>query len=91
MWEFFGRDVLRDGGPAPSLFMANYQTVGFVGEGLQVELRPKQATRVTGVDGSTPSTGHAQEALDEGIAFYQAAAQRFSSRRFEPPSPPKER
>ncbi len=89
--EFFGRDVLRDGGPAPSLFMANYQTVGFVGEGLQVELRPKQATRVTGVDGSTPSTGHAQEALDEGIAFYQAAAQRFSSRRFEPPSPPKER
>jgi len=89
--EFFGRDVLRDGGPAPSLFMANYQTVGFVGEGLQVELRPKQATRVTGVDGSTPSAGHAQEALDEGIAFYQAAAQRFSSRRFEPPSPPKER
>ena len=87
----YKRQVLRDGGPAPSLFMANYQTVGFVGEGLQVELRPKQATRVTGVDGSTPSTGHAQEALDEGIAFYQAAAQRFSSRRFEPPSPPKER
>ncbi|WP_293413601.1 LTA synthase family protein [Piscinibacter sp.] len=89
--EFFGRDVLRDGGPAPSLFMANYQTVGFVGEGMQVELRPKQATRVTGVDGSTPTTEHAQEALDEGIAFYQAAAQRFSSRRFEPPPPPKER
>lgn len=89
--EFFGRDVLRDGGPAPSLFMANYQTVGFVGEGLQVELRPKQATRVTGVDGSTPGTEHAQEALDEGIAFYQAAAQRFSSRRFEPPPPRKDR
>jgi len=89
--EFFGRDVLRDGGPAPSLFMANYQTVGFVGEGMQVELRPKQGTRVTGVDGSTPSTEHAQEALDEGIAFYQAAAQRFSSRRFEPPPPSKDR
>jgi phosphoglycerol transferase MdoB-like AlkP superfamily enzyme len=89
--EFFGRDVLRDGGPAPSLFMANYQTVGFVGEGLQVELRPKQATRVTGVDGSTPTTEHAQEALEEGIAFYQAAAQRFSSRRFEPPPPTKDR
>lgn len=89
--EFFGRDVLRDGGPAPSLFMANYQTVGFVGEGLQVELRPKQATRVTGVDGSTPTTEHAQEALEEGIAFYQAAAQRFSSRRFEPPPPMKDR
>lgn len=89
--EFFGRDVLRDGGPAPSLFMANYQTVGFVGEGMQVELRPKQATRVTGVDGSTPGAEHAQEALDEGIAFYQAAAQRFSSRRFEPPPPAKDR
>lgn len=89
--EFFGRDVLRDGGPAPSLFMANYQTVGFVGEGMQVELRPKQATRVIGVDGSKPGTEHAQEALDEGIAFYQAAAQRFSSRRFEPPPPAQER
>lgn len=89
--EFFGRDVLRDGGPAPSLFMANYQTVGFVGEGMQVELRPKQATRVTGVDGGAPSIEHAQEALEEGIAFYQAAAQRFSSRRFEPPPPAQER
>jgi phosphoglycerol transferase MdoB-like AlkP superfamily enzyme len=89
--EFFGRDVLRDGGPPSSLFMANYQTVGFVGEDMQVELRPKQSTRVTGLDGGTPTPDHAREALEEGIAFYQAAAQRFSARRFEPPPPPRER
>jgi len=34
---------------------------------------------------------HAREALEEGIAFYQAAAQRFSSRREAPPAPAKER
>jgi len=89
--EFFGRDVLRDGGPAPSLFMANYQTVGFVDDGLQVELRPKQGTRVTALDGTAPTSEHAREALEEGIAFYQAAAQRFSSRREAPPAPAKER
>ena len=89
--EFFGRDVLRDGGPAPSLFMANYQTVGFVGDDMQVELRPKQATSVVGLDGSRPAPDHAREALEEGIAFYQAAAQRFSSRREAPATPAKER
>lgn len=79
--EFFGRDLLHDADVPPSLFMANYQTVGFVGSGEQVELRPKRATRVIALDGMERDAGHEREALEEGIAFYQAAAERFSERR----------
>lgn len=79
--EFFGRDVLHDQNVPPSLFMANYQTVGFVGEGTQVELRPKRGTRVMPASGGVATPAHDQAALEEGIAFYQAAAERFSSQR----------
>lgn len=79
--EFFGRDVLHDADVPPSLFMANYQTVGFVGAGEQVELRPKRATRVIPLDGLEQGGAREHEALEEGIAFYQAAAERFSARR----------
>ncbi len=79
--EFFGRDVLHDQNLPSSLFMANYQTVGFIGEGTQVELRPKRGTKVTPAAGSAPAPDHDQAALEEGIAFYQAAAERFSSHR----------
>ena len=56
-----------------------------------VELRPKQSVRTTRLAGGEASADAARHALDEGIAFYQAAAQRFSSRRFEPPPPRKDR
>lgn len=79
--EFFGRDVLHDQAVPPSLFMANYQSVGFVGEGTQVELRPKRAIRTTPLAGAAQAVGHEQAALEEGIAFYQAAAERFSEHR----------
>ncbi|WP_298830313.1 LTA synthase family protein [uncultured Piscinibacter sp.] len=84
--EFFGRDVLRDN-VQPSLFMANYQTVGFVGEGVQVELRPKRGSRVFGVEGGPPSADQSHAALDESIAFYQVAADRFSSHHAANPAP----
>jgi phosphoglycerol transferase MdoB-like AlkP superfamily enzyme len=77
--EFFGRDVLHDEAVPASLFMANYQTVGFVGGGEQVELRPKRATRVFAVDGRAATPERDRAALEQGIAFYQVAAQRFSS------------
>ena len=83
--EFFGRDVLHDEAVAPSLFMANYQTVGFVGDGVQVELRPKRGSRVFGVDGGTPTADRARTALEQSIAFYQVAAARFASPRMASP------
>lgn len=85
--EFFGRDVLHDTEVPPTLFMANYQTVGFVGGGEQVELRPRRATRVTPLDGGEHDARLERAALEEGIAFYQAAAERFSSRHEGSPTP----
>jgi len=85
--EFFGRDVLRDTEVPPSLFMANYQTVGFVGDGEQVELRPRRATRVTPADGGARDARLERAALEQGIAFYQAAAERFAERRNPDPAP----
>ncbi|HNJ84723.1 MAG TPA: LTA synthase family protein, partial [Piscinibacter sp.] len=81
--EFFGRDVLHDSDVPASLFMANYQTVGYIGAGEQVELRPKRATKVIALDGGQQGEARERDALEEGIAFYQAAAERFSARRAE--------
>ena len=55
--EFFGRDVLHDSDVPASLFMANYQTVGYIGAGEQVELRPKRATKVIALDGGQQQRG----------------------------------
>ena len=71
--EFFGQDVLHDGAGDPHVFLANYQTVGFVDREHQVELRPKRDTRVQG-DAEAAGRAHA---LREAIAFYQVAARRF--------------
>ncbi len=76
--EFFGRDALRDAAADSHIFMANYQTVGFVDGEFLVELRPKQSVRTTRLAGGEASADAARHALDEGIAFYQVAAQRFS-------------
>lgn len=81
--EFFGQDVLRDGAGDPHVFMANYQTVGFVDEDLLIELRPKQATRTLAMSQGQAPADEARHALDEGVAFYQVAAQRFSAAALE--------
>lgn len=79
--EFFGRDLLNDADVPHSLFMANYQTVGFVGQGEQVELRPRRATRVTPLDGGAHDDKRERAALESGISFYQVASERFAERR----------
>lgn len=80
--QFFGRDILHDGEIDPHVFMANYQTVAFLDDGLLAELRPRRATRVVRQDTDEAVSGpHADEVLAEGIALYQVAAQRFSARR----------
>lgn len=79
--EFFGRDILRDGPSDPHVFMANYQTVGFLDDEVLAELKPRRATRTLRRDSEEAVTGEkAREVLTEAIALYQVAAQRFSSR-----------
>ncbi len=80
--QFFGRDILRDGPTDPRIFMANYQTVGLVDDGLLVELRPRQSVRVMHADTQAAVTGaKADEAANKAIALYQVAAKRFSGKR----------
>ena len=86
--QFFGRDILHDGEADPHVFMANYQTVGFLDEGILAELKPRRGTRVLRQDTNEVVSGkHANAVLAEGIALYQVAADRFSSRRGKAPLP----
>ena len=64
---FFGHDILTAGARHPRALMANYQTVGYLQDGVLVELRPKGHHRF--VD---PQSGreldpapHQQAVLDE--------------------------
>ena len=74
--EFFGRDVLHDADVPASLFMANYQTVGWHRR-RRAGTRPKRATKVIALDGGQQGEARERDALEEGIAFYQAAAGAF--------------
>lgn len=79
--QFFGRDILHDGVVDPHVYMANYQTVGFLDEGLLAELTPRRRTRVLRQDTEEVVSGaHADSVLAEGIALYQTAAKRFSGK-----------
>ena len=85
--QFFGHDILRDFAPdckcEGAAFLANYQTVGYIKDGITVELKPKR-----GVRAYATATGHRDEAanaqaaidtaIDTAIAHYQVAARHFS-------------
>ncbi len=79
--EFYGRDILRDGIQDPHIFMANYQTVGFLDGDFLAELRPNYVARV--VDPITyedvPADPESEHALMEGIAFFQTVAHEFTT------------
>ena len=75
--QFFGRDILRDGAKDPHIFIANYQSIGFVDDGVLVELRPKQSIRLFKADGNQDTPFNHLHALNEAIAFYQTAASLF--------------
>ena len=79
--QFFGRDALKDGPGDSPIFMANYQTVGYVGNGLGVVLRPRQESKVLVIANGKPSIGPSADGeRDRAIAVYQTAARRFSGR-----------
>ncbi len=79
--EFFGRDIFRDGKGSP-LYLAHYQTVGYIDDSMLVELRPRQQTRIYKQDSSEIVKGElAEQAKLRGIAIYQTAARRFSNDR----------
>jgi hypothetical protein len=79
--RFFGRDALKDDPLDARVFMANYQTVGYVAHGLGVILRPRQVFKVFGIDSGDAAQGPLADAeRDKAIAAYQTAARQFSGR-----------
>ena len=79
--QFFGRDALKDGPADAPVFMANYQTVGYVANGLGVVLRPRQESKVFNINNGELKTGPLADAeRDRAIAIYQTAARRFSGK-----------
>ncbi len=75
---FIGQDILRDGPSNPRAFLANYLTVGYLKDGVVVELRPKQRVDVIQAGNGKPlAAGDTRAArfTEEAIAHYQVAAQ----------------
>ncbi|NJD33602.1 MAG: LTA synthase family protein [Betaproteobacteria bacterium] len=79
--RFFGHDILHEGPAHQRAFMANYQTVGYLENGILVELRPQRRWRI--VDAETGKERAADEQgtriLDEAVSHYQAAAEAYRS------------
>jgi phosphoglycerol transferase MdoB-like AlkP superfamily enzyme len=79
--RFFGQDILTDGRLHQRALLANYQTVGYLQDGLLVELRPKGEVRL--VDAATgrprPLDASSRPLLDEAVAYYQVASEAFRS------------
>jgi arylsulfatase A-like enzyme len=79
--KFFGADVFAPG-PAPErAFLATYQTLGYIRDGMVVTLSPRRAVHIRPLDpgGPLPSPARERELEEEAIAFYQIAAKEFRS------------
>lgn len=78
--RFFGADILAPGAPQRAL-LANYQTVGWYEDGLVVELKPGNRSRV--VDGESgaelPVDARAQALTERAISFYQIASESYGN------------
>ncbi|NJD88408.1 MAG: LTA synthase family protein [Betaproteobacteria bacterium] len=79
--RFFGQDILTEGATHQRALLGNYQTVGYMEDGLLVELRPKGAWLV--LDAKTgepaPVTERARALVDEAVGYYQSSSQAFRS------------
>ncbi len=79
--RFFGQDIIGEGPKHQRAFLANYQTVGYLEDGVLVELRPQRRWRlvdpVTGRE--LPADDKGRQLLDEAISYYQAASEAYRS------------
>jgi phosphoglycerol transferase MdoB-like AlkP superfamily enzyme len=79
--HFFGHDIIGEGPKHQRAFLANYQTVGYLEDGVLVELRPQRRWRlVDPVSGKElPHDEKGRQLLDEAISYYQAASEAYKS------------
>jgi len=74
--RFFGQDILTEGRTHERALMANYQTVGYLENGMLVELRPQRRVRVVDAATGTQLAPNAstQHFANEAIGYYQGAS-----------------
>ncbi len=74
--RFFGQDILTEGRTHQRALMANYQTVGYLENGMLVELRPQRRVRVVDAATGTQLAPNAstQHFANEAIGYYQGAS-----------------
>jgi phosphoglycerol transferase MdoB-like AlkP superfamily enzyme len=75
--KFFGQDIVAEGRTHQRAFMSNYLTVGYMQDGLVVELKPKQITRVVDLASGAvlaAADPRAVRMVDEAVAQYQLAS-----------------
>ena len=77
--RFFGQDILSEGRTHQRAVMANYQTVGYLENGVLVELRPQRRVRVVdaGTGRELPPSEATRHFTDEAIGYYQGASDAF--------------
>ena len=95
--RFFGQDILTEGRKHQRAFMANYLTVGYMEDGLVVELSPKRRVRVLEAESGKPlsaSDPRAQHFAREAIGYYELATEVLAGhhhgRWARPPAPASE-
>ena len=75
--SFFGQDILKEGQQNERAFMANYLTVGYMKDGMIVELAPQgRVNTVRAKDGSLVDADDpaARRIVNEAISYYQTAS-----------------
>jgi len=77
--RFFGQDILTEGRTHQRAVMANYQTVGYLENGMLVELRPQRRVRVVDAESGRelPPSAATRHFTEEAIGYYQGASDAF--------------
>ncbi len=79
--HFFGHDIIAEGPKHQRAFLANYQTVGYLEDGVLVELRPQKRWRL--VDPATgqalPDSERGRHLLEEAVGYYEGASEAYRS------------
>lgn len=79
--HFFGRNIFGSEAPAERAFISNYQSLGYLKNGILTVLLPKQQVESYGVakDFVMTPTEVDPQLLNEAIAYYQSASRAFKA------------
>jgi len=77
--RFFGQDIRSAGARFPRALLANYQTVGYLQDGVLVELRPRGEYRIVEASSgrALPLDRVTQPILERAVAYYQVASEAY--------------